>query len=152
MFMSARTGIKKKASSSAKKCDWKPKPLGREGKIIPSSVRIHIFGRAFTLIELLVVIAIIALLLAILIPSLSKAKEVAIRLMCMQNLKQIAVGCGDYAMDHKYLPFTDNVWAKGPRVGFMNYTILADQKNYGVQYGNGDGDRVGADYREGCTE
>jgi prepilin-type N-terminal cleavage/methylation domain-containing protein len=43
--------------------------------------------KGFTLIELLVVIAIIALLLAILMPSLKMAKEYATRLQCANNLK-----------------------------------------------------------------
>lgn len=56
--------------------------------------------RAFTLVELLVVISIIALLLAILMPSLQKAREQAKRIQCMSNLRQIALGFYFYAADN----------------------------------------------------
>lgn len=56
---------------------------------------------AFTLIEVLVVVAIIALLVAILIPSLSQAREAARRGVCANNIRQLNMGCIQYAHDDK---------------------------------------------------
>jgi len=56
-------------------------------------------SRAFTLIELLVVIAIIALLMAILMPALSRAREQGKRAACMSNTKQLALAWNLYADD-----------------------------------------------------
>lgn len=59
---------------------------------------------AFTLVELLVVIAIIALLVSILLPALSKAKEQANRLVCLVNLRNIGMA------EHLYLDYNDETF------------------------------------------
>ena len=51
----------------------------------------------FTLVELLVVIAIIALLMAILMPALNRAREQGKRIVCMNNIKQLTIAWGMYA-------------------------------------------------------
>ena len=56
--------------------------------------------KAFTLIELLVVIAIIAVLMAILMPTLSRAREQGKRAACLSNLKQLMLAWGMYAEDN----------------------------------------------------
>jgi len=55
---------------------------------------------AFTLIELLVVIAIIAVLMAILLPSLNRAREQGKRISCLNNVKQMALAWNLYADDY----------------------------------------------------
>jgi prepilin-type N-terminal cleavage/methylation domain-containing protein/prepilin-type processing-associated H-X9-DG protein len=59
--------------------------------------------RGFTLIELLVVIAIIALLISILLPSLSRARELSKRLVCAANIKGIGTSMKIYANDNAEL-------------------------------------------------
>jgi len=56
--------------------------------------------KAFTLVELLVVIAIIALLMAILMPSLQAARAQAQRVVCLSHLGQLGLGWFSYAQDN----------------------------------------------------
>ena len=70
--------------------------------------------RAFTLIELLVVVSIIALLIAILLPALSKARESAKTVVCQSNIRSIGQAEHAYAPDHdgQFTMSTEWVWGK----------------------------------------
>ena len=57
-------------------------------------------SKAFTLLELLVVMAVIALLAALLLPALSRAKETVRRTACLNNLKQVNLAIHLYADDY----------------------------------------------------
>ena len=58
-------------------------------------------GRGFTLIELLVVISIIALLIGILLPALSSARETARGVVCQTHMKNLSTAFAAYAADNQ---------------------------------------------------
>jgi len=77
--------------------------------------------RGFTLVELLVVIGIIALLIAMLMPTLTKAKEAANVANCLSNLRQIGIGFELYAgLNKGQMPLmVERYWTQGTRPGLI---------------------------------
>ena len=112
----------------------------------PGLVRRHVprrrRGRAFTLIELLVVIAIIAILAALLLPALAKAKEEGRRTNCMGNLRQLTL-CWEMYTDDNAGVFAPNNWIdyEGAGGGFnqsvswCNGNALVDTTTSNIQTG-----------------
>ena len=76
--------------------------------------------RGFTLVEILVVLAVIGLLVAILLPAVQSAREVARRMTCANNLKQLGLAMASYESSHACLPRGQQSWN-----GFsLHYALL----------------------------
>jgi prepilin-type N-terminal cleavage/methylation domain-containing protein/prepilin-type processing-associated H-X9-DG protein len=87
-------------------------------------------GNAFTLIELLVVIAIIAILAAMVLPALSKAKTKGQGIYCLNNTKQLIVAWYTYAADNNERLVGAGDISKAPfAVGWLDWTTSSDNTN-----------------------
>lgn len=84
-------------------------------------------GRGFTLIELLVVISIIALLVAILLPALSQAREASRRTICASNLRQVMMAAFNYDLQMRLFPT--------PRYNIQSFVRIEGRNTFREDFG-----------------
>ncbi len=107
----------------------------------PLRVRIGQRSKGFTLIEVLVVVAIIALLLSVLLPSLSQAREQAKRVVCLTNMSNMPKATLTFATEHRGFAQLIGTYQEWPVVdanytkyeyqnGFFNHGMIAGTTNW----------------------
>ncbi|MES2791001.1 MAG: DUF1559 domain-containing protein [Planctomycetota bacterium] len=85
--------------------------------------------RGFTLIELLVVIAIIAVLIALLLPSVQQAREAARRTQCKNNLKQLGLALHNYENTFRVFPMNGGSTGFSPQARVLPYVDQGNLQN-----------------------